>query len=135
MNQKLLDTKIFKILSYVSILWIVGAISPYRNEKDVQFHVNQGKILTVFFVVFFALAIILDKFLFANVFVTKIVSGGTEAIKYVRNDAGRIIGDSVKTAVVIIYIIYSAIGIKNAIQLKEKSLPFIGRYSFKWRRR
>lgn len=135
MNQKTVDIKIFKILSYVSILWIVGLISPYRNEKDVQFHVDQGKILTVFFVILLTLSILIDKVLLANIFVTKIMVNGTDIVKYVRNDAGIILGQTIKIFLMLVYIVYSAIGIRNATLSANKTLPFIGRYSFKWRRK
>ena len=40
------DNKIFNVLSYVGILWLIGLLAK-PNEQDVRFHVNQGILLTI----------------------------------------------------------------------------------------
>ncbi len=40
------DNKIFNVLSYFGILWLIGLIAK-PNEPDVRFHVNQGIILSI----------------------------------------------------------------------------------------
>ena len=42
------NLKIFSILSYIGIFWIVGLISE-RDDPVVRFHINQGIIKTVVF--------------------------------------------------------------------------------------
>ncbi|MBQ8164933.1 MAG: hypothetical protein IJZ94_03870 [Clostridia bacterium] len=46
MEQKSDNTKVYSILSYIFILWLVGLICDKENET-VKFHVNQGIWLTI----------------------------------------------------------------------------------------
>ena len=41
------DTKVFKIVSYIGILWILGLFCGSKNDSKVRFHVGQGIILTI----------------------------------------------------------------------------------------
>lgn len=40
------NTKLFSILAYLGILWLVGLLAA-KDNKAVMFHVNQGIILTI----------------------------------------------------------------------------------------
>ena len=40
------NNKLYNILAYVGILWLVGLIAA-KDEPDVKFHVNQGIVLTI----------------------------------------------------------------------------------------
>ncbi len=130
MNQKMMDTKVFKVLSYVFIFWIIGLISPYRNEKDVKFHVGQGMSLTIFIIGLFILVIVIDEVLVSNLFVNVIIESGANSGKYIENEMGSLIGQLLRGGVLLLYILFDAIGIINVIKEREKALPIIGRYSF-----
>lgn len=51
------NNKLYNILAYLGILWIVGLIAA-PNETDVRFHVNQGIILTIAGVIVSIIALI-----------------------------------------------------------------------------
>ena len=46
MGEKKDNTKIFSILSYIGILWLIGLLCDKDNEV-VKFHVNEGIWLTI----------------------------------------------------------------------------------------
>lgn len=130
MNKRNIDPKIFKILSYVFIFWVVGFISPYRNEKEVKFHVGQGLLLTFLTAIMFIIVVATNKLLIENIFVDKIYIGGGATGKYVVNEMGMLISSILKFFVLGFYIIWDIIGLNNVLKGKDKYLPFIGRYSF-----
>ena len=41
------NTKLFSVLAYFSVLWLVGLLADPDNPK-VRFHVNQGILLSIF---------------------------------------------------------------------------------------
>ncbi len=128
MNQRLIDTRVFKILSYILFFWLIGLFSPYRNERDVKHHINQGINLSVFFTILIIITILLDKLLFANIFTDKIINEGTGSIRYIRNEMSNIVSNIIYGLVILINFIYAAIGINNVLKNKEKKLPIIGRF-------
>lgn len=130
MNKRIIDTKIFKVLSYIIIFWIIGLFSPYINEKEVKFHVGQGMILTVFIIMFATIIMIINRFVVANIFVNKILIGSGTSGKYMINQTGVVIASGLRLLVVITYIVFAIIGILNVLKNKDKFLPIIGRYSF-----
>ncbi len=130
MNKRIIDTKIFKVLSYIIIFWIIGLFSPYINEKEVKFHVGQGMILTVFIIMFATIIMIINRFVVANIFVNKILIGSGTSGKYMINQTGVAIASGLRLLVVITYIVFAIIGILNVLKNKDKFLPIIGRYSF-----
>lgn len=139
MNKRIIDTKIFKVLSYIIIFWIIGLFSPYINEKEVKFHVGQGMILTVFIIMFATIIMIINRFVVANIFVNKILIGSGTSGKYMINQTGVAIASGLRLLVVITYIVFAIIGILNVLKNKDKFLPIIGRYSFinkirKWKK-
>lgn len=129
MNKKLVDTKIFKILSYVYVLWVVGLLSPYRNEKDVKFHVGQGMIVTTITVIMYLLVLLINKFVIFNVFVDRINISAFESVKLV-NNTGNIIALVLKLSVFAFMFIFDAMGLIKVLKGKDKYLPLIGKLSF-----
>jgi len=130
MNKRMVDTKIFKILSYVFLLWIIGLLSPYRNDKDVKFHVGQGILLTFIISLLFIVVVAANELLIQNIFVDKVFIGGGESVKFIVNQTGIYIGTILKLTLLGIYIIFDLIGIGNILKGKDKALPIIGKYSF-----
>ncbi|MDR0286837.1 MAG: hypothetical protein LBI03_03890 [Clostridiales bacterium] len=100
------DNKVFSVLAYISILWIVGLIAG-KDDPKVKFHVNEGIILFIVeFVVLFILGILY------NIFHRIFFLGGF--ISFVRVIA--IIGSFV----------LMIIGIINVVNDREAHLPIIG---------
>ena len=70
------DTKIFNILSYIGPLWLVGIFSEKKNEKDekdVNFHIGQGILVTILYAVIYIIN---------NLFVAKIFTKEVEVFWY-----------------------------------------------------
>lgn len=108
------DTKIFSILSYIWILWLVGLIAD-RNNPVVKFHVNQGIILSVFeFAFLFIIGAVKTVFHFAfsfSIFLTGLV--------------GIILG-FLSFIFWCFALAFSIIGIVRVVQGRQVPLPIIG---------
>lgn len=103
------NTKVFSILAYIGILFLVGLIAAPNNQK-VKFHVNQGLILFLFEIILnIAVGIIKGVFRFTHIFFffNSTMLGLAQA------------------AIIITLII---IGIVNASNGEEKQLPVIGNF-------
>lgn len=98
---------VYCVLAYVYILWIVGLIAE-RDNETVKFHVNQGIILSA--VSFFSLIIInvLSNFLYSIAPILASVSAFLEVLW------------------LIFYVIFTFLGIKNAVKQENRPLPVIG---------
>jgi uncharacterized membrane protein len=99
------NTMIFAILSYISILFIVGMIADPQNQK-LKFHTNQGLVL----------------------FITEVILGiasGIISIFPLINILSPLFG----FAIWAVSVILSVIGIINASKGEEKQLPIIGKYT------
>ena len=129
MNKRIIDTKIFKILSYVFILWTVGLASPYLNEKDVKFHIGQGMILNVISLILFIVVTLFNILVVNNAFVDKIQIGGSSGV-FVINETGIMVASILRFSVLAFYLLFSLIGIFNVLRGKDKFLPIFGKYSF-----
>ncbi len=95
------NKKLYCILAYIGILWLVGLIQMPKDE-DVKFHVNQGIVLTIAEV---ALGII--------VFIFSIINGTLGTIVSVLGWVG-----------IIVLIIMGIIAANNG---ERKELPLIGK--------
>ncbi len=130
MNKRVIDTKVFKVLSYVFILWLVGLVSPYRNERDVKFHIGQGIILTIFIVIFTSIIFLVNNLFINKIFVVKVLTGLGHSGKYLVNSTGLLINTILNSLIFVVYLIYAIIGMANVMRGKDKFLPLIGRFSF-----
>ena len=137
MNKRVIDTKVFKVLSYVFVFWLIVFFSPYINEKDVKFHVGQGMILSVFMILLIATVTVINVLVVPNVFANKIIIGAGTSGKYFINQTGILITSILRIISIILYLVFAIIGILNVMKGKDKFLPLIGRYSFinklKWK--
>ena len=112
------NTKVFSILSYISILWLVGLLADRYNPK-VRYHVNQGIILTIFNIVVNIAISILKSF------ITAIFSGFFNGV-FVFSPLGVTINGLLSLAGWGLFIAFMIIGIMHAAQGREEPLPVIG---------
>lgn len=112
------DPKVFCILSYVGILWIVGLLAD-RNDPKVKFHVNQGIILSIFefaFGVFVSIAKSFVSFSFIQLF----------SASFILPQIGMVINGMLSFALWCLAAAFSVIGIIHAAQDRQEPLPIIG---------
>lgn len=101
------NLKIFSILSYIGIFWIVGLISE-RDDPVVRFHINQGIIKTVVFSSLWFVIFVISKILAAiSTILLSIV-----ALLWL--------------AYFLIMFVYVILGIINAKNEVQRPLPIIG---------
>lgn len=101
------NLKIFSILSYIGIFWIVGLISE-RDDPVVRFHINQGIIKTVVFSSLWFVVFVISKILAAiSTILLSIV-----ALLWL--------------AYFLIMFVYVILGIINAKNEVQRPLPIIG---------
>lgn len=101
------NLKIFSILSYIGIFWIVGLISE-RDDPVVRFHINQGIIKTVVFSSLWFVIFVVSKILAAiSTILLSIV-----ALLWL--------------AYFLIMFVYVILGIINAKNEVQRPLPIIG---------
>ncbi len=112
------NTKAFCILSYISILWLIGLLADRYNPK-VRFHVNQGIILTIFNI---AVSIVIS---IVKSFITAIFSGFFNGI-FVVSPLGVTINGLLSLAGWGLFVAFMIIGIMHAAQDREEPLPIIG---------
>ena len=99
--------KIFAVLSYIGILWIVGMlVEPEKDDPKVKFHVGQGIILTI-------------------------LSAGLNIAQKI---LGFILPDFLDVilglAVTVVSVALLAIGVINAYNGTDNELPIVGQFSF-----
>ncbi len=107
--------KLFSILSYISVLWLLGLlISPEKHDPKVRFHVGQGIILSI---VGAALSITAG---IINAIIGLILPDFIEWI----------ITAPISMAASAASIVWMILGIINVCKNEEKQLPIIGQYAF-----
>ena len=99
--------KIFAVLSYIGILWIVGMlVEPEKDDPKVKFHVGQGIILTI-------------------------LSAGLNIAQKI---LGFILPDFLDVilglAVTVVSVALLVIGVINAYNGTDNELPIVGQFSF-----
>lgn len=108
------NARVFSILSYIGILWLVGLLADRYNPK-VRFHVNQGIILTVCTIVFRAVISMVEgivKLIFYSTFLLTPLGAILNAVL-------SLVGWGLPLAFMII-------GILHAVQDRDEPLPLIG---------
>jgi uncharacterized membrane protein len=123
------NRKIYEILSYIGILWLIGAfVQPENRDPRVRFHVGQGIILSIVEIAAAVVFGILGAILYGAMTTTSSFYGYT----YVTGVSwiyGLIMG-LLWTAFSIFTLVLSIIGIMNAVKDVEKPLPIIGKFAF-----
>lgn len=119
------DTKVFKIVSYIGILWILGLFCGSKNDSKVRFHVGQGIILTIACVAAGIVAGIINLIIVATC-VEASFFGITTGV----NTLGKVLLTIVNLAYYGACIFYIVIGIVHAAKDKEEKLPLIGNLAF-----
>ncbi|XOQ49271.1 MAG: Chloroplast import component protein (Tic20) [Eubacteriales bacterium] len=112
------NTKVFCIMSYISILWLVGLLADRYNPK-VRFHANQGIILTIFYAILRFVLILLTGFV-NSIFV--IPFSGVVLLSQI----GAALNGLLTLLVWGIYLSFVIIGIMHAVHDREEPLPIIG---------
>ena len=95
------NNKVMAVLCYLWILWLVPLLTDYKNEPFVKFHINQGIILTIAWIVVRIAAWIIG-------FIP-------------------VLGPIVSWVAWIALVVITIIGIINAVNMEEKPLPVIGK--------
>ena len=114
------DVRVYNVLSYIGILWLVGLLGSDKDNKSVRFHVGQGILVTIMWVVIGTI----NNLFIANIFrVNYLVYG-------VYTSDVSFFGIFIATVLKCIPLVFSIIGIINAINRKDEELPYIGKYSF-----
>lgn len=117
-NQK--NIKIYSVLAYIGILWIVGLLVKEKNDENLKFHVGQGMLITIT-----NIAIgILNSVVINNIFTTTDYLFGT-TVRIV-SPTGRAIGGLLN----LIPLALMIFGIVKAANGKKEELPVIGKYAF-----
>ena len=103
--------KIFAVLSYISILFIIPLLAAPQS-KFAKFHANQGLVL----------------------FIAEVLSGVVSSVltaifTFISFSLGALIG-ALFSVVSLVLFIFAIIGIVNAAQGKAKELPLIGNFRF-----
>ncbi len=119
------DTKVFKIVSYLGILWILGIFCGSKNDPKVRFHVGQGIILTLGLVAVSIVSAILSAIIVATCTTVSFfgISAGISGL-------GMFLLGLVNLVCYGAYIFYVVYGIVNAAKDKENKLPLIGNLAF-----
>jgi len=125
MAKKKTDTKLYQILSYVGILWIIGLLVPEKEEKDLKFHVGQGIILTIAWTASSFAVSLINSLVIHNIFQTTAYFGYSTVSGF-----GLFLYGLLSFAVAIAFIILTILGIVNANSGQKKELPIIGKYAF-----
>lgn len=104
--------KVFHILSYIWVLFLISLFIPDKDNKAVRFHCGQGMILTIFSLACGVVETLLG-----------LVIGWIPVV-------GALVCGLVGLVLGIASIVLMVIGIINAVNDKEEPLPVIGKYAF-----
>ncbi|MCL1838508.1 MAG: DUF4870 domain-containing protein [Propionibacteriaceae bacterium] len=106
--QDIQQNKMYAILAYLGILWLVSFLAGPKNSPFLKFHLNQGLVLHICGIGGYIAAVILSAIL--------------TAISWTLLTVGSLI----MAAVGIAYLVFAIMGIVNANQGKMTPLPLIG---------
>ena len=128
------NIKLYSILAYIGILWIVGCLVKEKDDKKLKFHVGQGILVTLSWIAASAISRMINLFnslVIHNIFVNTTYTFGV-AIKTL-SPIGSILSfllGLVSLAVCFLPLVFMIIGIVNAANNKEQELPLIGQFAF-----
>ena len=122
MDQKSVEEKnvrLYSILSYIGLLWLIGVLVKEKDNKTLKFHVGQGIILSI---LWFAIGIIGNA-----------ISLFTDFVDFVTFPWGLMSALAcliIMIPLCIFAFVLMIIGMLNASNGKEEPLPLIGQFSF-----
>ena len=120
------NSRIYCILSYIGILWLVGLLVQEKNDPKVRFHVGQGIILSIvnvgLVIVITIVLAILSPILNQSI--------GWGGLLTVYSPVYTVISNILWIATWAFTIVLMIIGILNAVKGKENKLPVIGKFAF-----
>ena len=114
------NAKIYKILAYIGILFLVGLLANKENDKSVRFHVGQGIVLCIAGVA----ASIVYSIISAIAFALFLDPFGS------LNVVGVLLTSVLGLAISGCTLALAIIGIVHAANGEDKELPVIGKYAF-----
>ena len=114
------NIRIYSVLAYIGLLWIVGLLVKEKNNKSLRFHVGQGMLITITNI---AISIF-NSVVVYNIFTTTEYVLGTSV--RVVSSMGRLVGGLLGLVPLALMIF----GIVKAANGKEEELPVIGKYAF-----
>lgn len=124
------NSKLFCILSYIGILWLVGLlVNPEKNMPKVRFHVGQGIILTITEVALGIAAGILNTII-GFIFRTEATLLGVGLGYYELSGFGSFLTGLISFAASAAGIALMVVGIVNVVKGKDQHLPIIGKFAF-----
>ena len=94
------NNKVMAVLCYLGILWIIPLLTEHKNDPFLRFHINQGIILSIFWVV---------------------VRVASWILSFIP-----ILGPIVSLVAWVAIVVLMILGIMNAVNMDEKPLPIIG---------
>ena len=115
------DLRVYNVLSYVGILWLVGMFGSDKDEPSVRFHVGQGILVSIMWLI----VELFNNLIIANLFRTTYIVVG---VTYTTGVS--IFGGFIMAILNFIPLSFMIVGIINALSNKDEELPFIGKYSF-----
>lgn len=128
-SQNSENDKIFKILSYLGILFLIGLFAG-KDKKDVRFHVGQGMILFIVEVVLNIVVMLINGYIIGNIFVSEVKILGYGTGTYAINWFGILIQNIISFGMWGCFIFLMVIGIINVNKNLNKELPIIGKFAF-----
>ncbi len=124
------NEKLFAILSYIGILWLIGLlVNPEKTDSKVRFHVGQGIILSIADVAIGIASGILNAII-GGIFKTEVTFLGYGTGVYTVSAIGTVLTTLVSLAGAAIVIFFIVKGILNVVQNKQEPLPIIGNLAF-----
>lgn len=120
-SQHKTDIRVYNVLSYIAILWLVGLLGPDKDNKKVRFHVGQGILVTILWLV----VVLINNLFVANIFRSTYMVWG---VTYTTGISS--LGYTIMGLFSLVPLAFSIIGIINALNENENELPIIGKYAF-----
>lgn len=118
------DTKLYQILSYIGVLWVISLLIPEKDDEDVKFHAGQGMVLFVFCILLNIAANIIKSIIVYPIF------GYTFLGLKTLTGFGLMLSGVLSLGVWVITIYLAIKGIMNVNAGKKEELPYIGKYVF-----
>lgn len=115
------NVRVYSIMAYIGVLWIVGLLVKEKDDKSLRFHVSQGMLLSILGAIFTTLLNFISSIVkifwhfafpeMSSVFIFLATFGFIVVFLIIR-------------------LVFMIIGIKNASDGKDDYLPVIGKFAF-----